>query len=90
MRMKLAGTIVPLVPPFAADKSLDARAMDRLVAFVSEQGADGLMSTALTGEGPSLDADEIVAAWDTIFEKAGGCLPIVPAVISATTRQSIA
>jgi 4-hydroxy-tetrahydrodipicolinate synthase len=90
MHMELAGTIIPLVTPFARDESFDARAMGRLVDFLLEQGADGLMPTALTGEGPLLDADETVAVWDTVFEKVGGHLPIVPAVISTTTRTAIA
>jgi 4-hydroxy-tetrahydrodipicolinate synthase len=90
MRMELAGTIVPLVTPFAGDESFDARAMVRLVDFVLEQGADGLMPTALTGEGPLLDSDETVAVWDAVFDRAGGRLPIVPAVISTTTRRAIA
>jgi 4-hydroxy-tetrahydrodipicolinate synthase len=90
MPMELAGTIVPLVTPFAEDESFDARAMGRLADFLLEQGADGLMPTALTGEGPLLDDDETVAVWDAVFEWAGGHLPIVPAVISATTRRAIA
>jgi 4-hydroxy-tetrahydrodipicolinate synthase len=90
MYMELAGTIVPLVTPFARDESFDARAMGRLVDFALEQGADGLVPTALTGEGPLLDADETVVVWDAVFERASGQLPIVPAVISATTRRAIA
>jgi 4-hydroxy-tetrahydrodipicolinate synthase len=90
MRTELAGTIVPLVTPFAEDESLDARAMGRLVDFVLEQGADGLMPTALTGEGLLLDAGETVAVWDTVFERAAGRVPIVPAIISMTTRAAIA
>lgn len=87
--VELTGTIVPLVTPFAADESFDAQAMRRLIDYVLGQGADALMPTALTGEGPLLDADETVAVWDTVFEKAGDQLPIVPAVISTTTRKAI-
>ncbi|MFQ5791280.1 MAG: dihydrodipicolinate synthase family protein [Acidobacteriota bacterium] len=86
---ELTGTIIPLVTPFAADESFDARAMGRLIDFVLGQGADGLMPTALTGEGPLLDDDETVAVWDVVFEKADGRLPVIPAVISTTTRRAI-
>jgi 4-hydroxy-tetrahydrodipicolinate synthase len=86
---ELTGTIVPLVTPFAADESFDGPAMGRLIDYVLDQGADALMPTALTGEGPLLDVDETIAIWDTVFEKAGRRNPIVPAVISTTTRRAI-
>jgi 4-hydroxy-tetrahydrodipicolinate synthase len=86
---KLTGTIVPLVTPFASDESFDASAMGRLIDFVIEQGADYLMPTALTGEGPLLAEDETVAVWDAVFEKAAERLPVIPAVISTTTRRAI-
>ena len=69
---ELTGTLVPLVTPFADDESFDARAMRQLVDYVLEQGADGLMPTALTGEGPLLDGDETLAVWDVVFERVGG------------------
>ncbi len=86
---ELTGTIVPLVTPFTPDESFDAPAMGRLIDYVLEEGADALMPTALTGEGPLLDADETFAVWDAVFEKTDGRLPIVPAVIATTTRQAI-
>lgn len=85
----LTGTIVPLVTPFAADESFDVPAMGRLIDYVLDQGANALMPTALTGEGPLLTAAETMAVWDAVFEKVGGQLPVVPAVISTMTRQAI-
>jgi 4-hydroxy-tetrahydrodipicolinate synthase len=89
MHSELTGTIVPLVTPFSADESFDAAAMGRLVEYLLEQGADALMPTALTGEGPLLDTEETLAVWDAVFEKANGRLPIIPAVISTTTRRAL-
>ena len=83
---ELVGTIVPLVTPFAGDESPDLPATGRLIEFVLEQGADALMPTALTGEGPLLTADETLAVWDAVFDRAAGRLPVVPAVIATTTR----
>jgi dihydrodipicolinate synthase/N-acetylneuraminate lyase len=34
------------------------------VAFIAREGADALMPTALTGEGPLLTADETIAVWE--------------------------
>jgi len=86
---ELTGTIVPLVTPFAADESFDVEAMGRLVAYVLDQGADALMPTALTGEGPLLAADETLAVWAAVFDLTAGRLPVIPAVISTTTRQAV-
>jgi 4-hydroxy-tetrahydrodipicolinate synthase len=85
----LIGTIVPLVTPFDADEAFDPSAMGRLIDFVLGQGADALMPTALTGEGPLLDVDETLGVWDTVFEESAGRVPIVPAVISTTTHRAV-
>jgi len=85
----ITGTIVPLLTPFADDELFDPPAMRRLIQHILDQGADGLMPTALTGEGPLLTADETVAVWETVFEEAAGRLPVMPAVISTTTRRAI-
>jgi 4-hydroxy-tetrahydrodipicolinate synthase len=85
----LTGTIVPLVTPIAADEAFDPAAMGRLIDYVLDQGADALMPTALTGEGPLLDADETLAVWDAVFEQAAGRRPVVPAIISTTTRRAV-
>jgi 4-hydroxy-tetrahydrodipicolinate synthase len=47
------------------------------------------MPTALTGEGPLLTAEETLTVWEGVFGQASGQLPIVPAVISTTTRRAI-
>lgn len=86
---KLNGTIVPLVTPFTADESIDRNAMGHLIDFVLDQGADYLMATALTGEGLLLTEAETVAVWDVVFEKTGGKIPVIPAVISTTTQRAV-
>jgi len=84
-----SGTIVPLVTPFDADDRVDRAALRRLVAFVSGEGADALMPTALTGEGPLLTSDEAVAVWDATLEANEARLPVIPAIISTTTREAM-
>jgi len=86
---ELTGTIVPLVTPFDADESFDPKRMHRLIDFILEQGADALMATALTGEASLLTTEETLAVWDSVFEKAAGRAPVVPAIISPTTRRAV-
>lgn len=85
---ELNGTIVPLVTPFADDESFAPRALAKLVEWVVGQGADGLMPTALTGEGLLLSVEETLAAWDVVFQESAG-LPVVPAILSLTTRHAV-
>lgn len=85
----LVGTIVPLVTPFLPDESFDKDGMDRLIDYVLRQGADGVIPTALTGEGPLLTADETVAVWDAVFERIAGRLPVVTTVITSTTKLAV-
>src|SRR3972149_988705 len=85
----LRGTIVPLITPFTAEESFNPATMNRLIEYVLDQGADALMPTALTGEGPLLTEDETLAVWDVVFEKTAGQRPIVPATISMTTERAI-
>jgi 4-hydroxy-tetrahydrodipicolinate synthase len=84
----IQGTIVPLVTPFDDNGRFDAGAMERFIEFVLEQGADAVMPTALTGEGPLLDPDETLAVWDLVFEEASGSTPVIPAIISTTTARA--
>jgi 4-hydroxy-tetrahydrodipicolinate synthase len=83
------GTIVPLVTPFDANECVDGAEIERLVAFILREGADALMPTALTGEGPLLAADEMVAVWEATFAAARGRVPVVPAIIATTTREAV-
>jgi dihydrodipicolinate synthase/N-acetylneuraminate lyase len=62
--------------------------MGHLIEFVIEQGADALMPTALTGEGPLLDVRETLEVWDLVVAKTDGRMPMIPAVISTTTQKA--
>jgi 4-hydroxy-tetrahydrodipicolinate synthase len=86
---ELTGTIVPLVTPFTPDEEFDPQAMAKLIDYVLQEGADALMATALTGEGPLLSLEETLGVWDFIFAKAGSRIPIVPAIISTTTQRAV-
>jgi len=88
-RPELAGTIVPLVTPFTPEEAFDPQGMGRLIEYVLREGADALMATALTGEGPLLTTEETLAVWDFVFTQAGSRIPIVPAIISTTTQRAV-
>ncbi len=80
---------MPLVTPFDADERFAPEAFNRLVAFILREGADALMPTALTGEGPLLTPDETIAVWEATFAATNGAVPVIPAIISTTTREAV-
>jgi 4-hydroxy-tetrahydrodipicolinate synthase len=84
----LGAAIVPLVPPFGKAGDLDLGALARLAHHFIEEGADALMPTALTGEGPLLSESEIERVWETTFQAAGGRVPVHPAILSFTTDSA--
>jgi len=86
---ELTGTIVPLVTPFDAEDRLDRAALGHLVEFVLQQGADRVMATALTGEGPLLDLSETLSTWTAVFEAVHGRVGVIPAAITSTTRAGV-
>jgi 4-hydroxy-tetrahydrodipicolinate synthase len=85
----LGAAIVPLVTPFGSAGDVDVAALGRLVDHFLEQGADALMPTALTGEGPLLSETEILRVWERTFESARGRAPVHPAIISFTTDSAV-
>jgi dihydrodipicolinate synthase/N-acetylneuraminate lyase len=86
---ELAGTIVPLVTPLTPEEAFDPQGMGRLIEYVLHEGADALMATALTGEGPLLTLEETLAVWDFVFAKSENRIPVVPAIISTTTQRAV-
>ena len=86
---ELAGTIVPLVTPLTPEETFDPQGMGRLIEYVLREGADALMATALTGEGPLLTLEETLAVWDFVFAESENRIPVVPAVISTTTQRAV-
>ena len=86
---ELTGTIVPLVTPLTAEGAFDPQGMGRLIEYVLREGADALMATALTGEGPLLTLEETLAVWDFVFAKSENRIPVVPAIISTTTQRAV-
>ena len=86
---ELTGTIVPLVTPFKADETFDQEGLNRLIAYIMDQGADGIMATALTGEEPLLSPEETKEVWDAVLTCVAGRLPVVPTIITTTTRAAV-
>lgn len=83
------GLIVPLVTPFDSAGRIDIAALRSVADHALRHGANGLMLTALTGEGNLLSADEVETVWKAVIPRYRDRLPVIPAVFSTTTSEAI-
>jgi len=72
----LHGIIPPLATPFTDDESLDEAALRREVEAVLAAGVHGITVTGSTGEGHTLDCEELVRASSAAVEAAAGRAPL--------------
>ncbi len=87
----LSGLWLPLITPFR-DGQLDKPSLRRLVAHYAAQPIDGFILGATTGEGMSLDDDEIrilLAITRAILADAGRPIPIYLGLSGSDTRKLI-
>lgn len=72
-----------MVTPFAADGSLDVDGAVTLARWLVSEGAEGLVITGTTGEGPTLTDEEDWELWRTVAEAV-----TVPVVAGPTTNDT--
>lgn len=83
------GLWLPLVTPFR-DGRLDGASLRRLVAHYALEPVDGLILAATTGEGLTLDEDEVENLVATTAEVLGGRMPIFLGLAGSDTRRLVA
>lgn len=92
---RLGDGVYPVLPTaFDASGGLDLDSFRRLVGFVAETGAQGMLVLGVMGEAPKLLAGERAAVIDAAVQEAGG-LPVVvgathPSVAGARSLASAA
>jgi 4-hydroxy-tetrahydrodipicolinate synthase len=86
----LRGAFTALVTPFAADESLDERALRQFVEWQVADGIDGLVPCGTTGESPSLSAAERDIVIGTAVEAARARgIPVIAGTGTNVTRTTI-
>ena len=82
----LADGVYPVVPtPFDSSGGLDLESLRRLVAFLADSGANGLLVLGVMGEAPKLLSSERDAVIATSVEAAGSC----PVIVGATNPSVV-
>jgi 4-hydroxy-tetrahydrodipicolinate synthase len=85
-----AGPIVPLVTPFDDDgDAIDEGALRRLVEHILASRAAGVLSTALTGEGPLLTEQETERVWAATVDAVAGRVPVLGTIITTRTATAV-
>jgi 4-hydroxy-tetrahydrodipicolinate synthase len=70
------GIYPAICTPFTPDDEVDLDAQRRVVRFVLEGGAHGIVAFGLAGEVLKLSTDERKALTDTILDEVGGAIPV--------------
>lgn len=82
------GSATALVTPLN-DKGVDFDAIKKLVEFQIENGTDALVVCGTTGEAPTLEDDEHLAAIECAVDTANGRIPIIAGTGSNNTAHAV-
>lgn len=83
------GTGVALVTPFKSDKTLDKKALTKLVNFNIENGTDYLVISGTTGESVTITKSEKIKIVKTIHKANKSRVPMVLGIGGNNTREVI-
>jgi 4-hydroxy-tetrahydrodipicolinate synthase len=89
MSEALFGIIPPMTTPFDDAGELDEDAIRAQVRFLIEAGVHGLAAGGSTGEGQTLDEDELRRLAAVTAKEAAGRVPVIAGIIVDSTRDAI-
>src|ERR671918_2388179 len=87
--MKMFGIIPPMTTPFDGDGEIDEAAVRAQVRWLLDRGVHGLAAGGSTGEGHTLDADELRRLVAIVVEEVEGRVPVIAGIIVDSTRDAI-
>jgi 4-hydroxy-tetrahydrodipicolinate synthase len=83
------GVLTAMATPFAENGDVDLGAAARLAAHLMENGSDGLVVAATTGESPTLDDEEKLALLRAVRSEVGEGVPLIFGSGSNDTRHTV-
>lgn len=89
MGKKFEGIIPPIVTPFRPDGSIDEKLAAREMEICIKAGVHGLSVGGSTGEGPTLNDEELKALITIAKDYVSGEQPIVCGVMRTCTRDAV-
>lgn len=88
MSQALRGIIPPMTTPFTAGGDIDLAAFRAQVRFLGDQGVHGLAVGGSTGEGHTLDREELRRVVAAAVEESAGRVPVIAGIIVDSTRDA--
>ena len=89
MSEALSGIIPPMTTPFGAAGELDEAAARAQGRWLIGAGVHGLAAGGSTGEGQTLDHDELRRLVAVVADEAAGRVPVIAGIIVDSTREAI-
>ena len=87
--MELFGIIPPMTTPFDSAGEIDEAAVRAQVRWLLDRGVHGIAAGGSTGEGHTLDPDELKRLVATVVDEAAGRVPVIAGVIVDSTRDAV-
>ncbi len=85
----LGEVLTAIVTPFRADGSVDTDAFRTLARHLIEDGSDGLVVAATTGEAPTLTDDEKLELWRAAVDEVGDRATVIAGTGTYSTEHSV-
>jgi 4-hydroxy-tetrahydrodipicolinate synthase len=89
MSEPIFGIIPPMTTPFTSEGELHERAVRAQTRWLLEAGVHGLAAGGSTGEGQTLDQDELRRLVAAVAEEAAGRVPVIAGIIVDSTRDAV-
>ena len=86
--VRFEGVFVPNVTPFK-NGEIDEDSLRRLVDYLIERGACGLVPCGTTGESATLSHDEHIRVLRIVIEQVAGRVPVIAGIGTNDTRETI-
>ena len=85
----IRGVIPPAVTPFDAHGEIDFALFRDHLRFLLNAGVHGIGVAGSTGEGPSLDPDELASLVSMANDTAAGEVPVIAGIMAESTREAV-
>jgi 4-hydroxy-tetrahydrodipicolinate synthase len=86
----LGEVLTAMVTPFKPDGSIDEDRFRALTRHLVENGSDGVVVTATTGESPTLNDREKIGLWEAAVEEVGDRATVIASTGTYDTHHSVA
>lgn len=85
----LSGVIAPATTPFNEKGDINFEAAIKQIDWLVEEGVSGVAIGGSTGEGQTLEAEELRDLISGVTEVARGRIPVIAGIISDSTREAV-